>query len=183
MSNLGDGMKERFSGIGLSTEDPFYMYVIMGALVILIIVLVALGVMMSELQSNTLFPPTQNACPDYWDLSSNGKCVFPHSSNSDRNQGAGVIKTSNAKNSSVHAIDITSPGFAKWGKELYVTDGTTTYTGSGPQESYIYMSLSDASGVDGMSKLYPGLSTRCAQKRWAMNNNIVWDGVTNFNGC
>jgi hypothetical protein len=23
----------------------------------------------------------------------------------------------------------------------------------------------------------------CAQKNWAVNNNIVWDGVSNYNMC
>jgi hypothetical protein len=186
VSNIGDSVKERLSGIGLGTEDPFYMYVAIGAFVILIIVLIALGVMMSELQSTTLFPPTQNACPDYWDLSSNGQCVFPHATNTDRNNGSGVI--TNTQNSSIYAIDVTSPGFTGangWGKQLSVSDATAanTYNGSGAQQSYIHVSLSDPSGIAGMAKLYPGLTTRCAQKKWAVNNNLVWDGVTNFNGC
>jgi hypothetical protein len=186
MSNLGDSVKERLSGIGLGTEDPFYMYVAIGAFVILIIVLIALGVMMSELQSTTLFPPTQNACPDYWDLSSNGQCVFPHATDNDRNQGTGVIQTDKTTDPSIYAIKTTSPGFSGdngWGKQLSVSNGATTYTGSGSQLNYRYVSLSDPSGIAGMAKLYPGLSTRCAQKKWAVNNNIVWDGVSNFNGC
>lgn len=186
MANIGDGMKERFSGMGLGTEDPFYMYVVMGALAILVIVLIALGVMMSELQSTTLFPPTQNACPDYWDLSSNGQCIFPHSSDTDRNQGAGVIDPSNSTDPASYAIGVNSPGFAGvngWGKQLSVNNGTSAYSGSEVQADYIYVSLSDPSGVTGMANLYPGLSTRCAQKKWANNNNIVWDGVSNFNGC
>jgi hypothetical protein len=184
VANIGDGMKDRLSGIGLGTQDPFYMYVAVGAFIILIVVLIALGVMMSELKSSMLFPPTQNACPDYWDLSSNGKCIFPNKTNSDRNNGSGVIQTSNTPNSTIYAINTSSPGFTKWGKELYVSDGTDTYsTGQTSQKNYIYVSLSDPSGVDGMAKLYPGLTTRCAQKRWASSNNIVWDGVTNFNGC
>ena len=28
-----------------------------------------------------------------------------------------------------------------------------------------------------------GESTICAQKNWANNNNIVWDGVSNYNKC
>lgn len=28
-----------------------------------------------------------------------------------------------------------------------------------------------------------GKSTLCAQKDWATQNNIQWDGVSNFNGC
>jgi hypothetical protein len=185
-ANLGEGVKDRLSGLGLSTEDPFYMYVGVGALVILILVLIALGIMMSELQSSTLFPPTQNSCPDYWDLSSNGQCVFPHAGTSDRNNGAPVIQTDNTINQSIYGINITSPGFNGtngWGTALSVSDGTNTFTNGGAQHPYIYVSLSDASGQAGLQKLYPGLTTICAQKSWALNNGIVWDGVTNYNGC
>ena len=28
-----------------------------------------------------------------------------------------------------------------------------------------------------------GKSTLCAQKDWATQNNIIWDGVSNYNGC
>lgn len=185
ISGLGDGMKDRLAGVGLSTEDPFYMYVGLGALVILILVLIGLGIMMSEIQSATLFPPTQNACPDYWDLAPNGQCVFPHASASDRNNGAPVMSNTNNPNTSIYGIKVDSPGFNTWGPELSVNDGAGNfYTGaSSTQNPYIYVSLSDASGQAGLKKLYPGLTTICAQKRWALNNGIVWDGVTNYNGC
>jgi hypothetical protein len=183
-SNLGEGVKDRLSGIGLSTEDPFYMYVGVGALVILILVLIGLGIMMSELQSVTLFPPIQNACPDYWDLSSNGQCVFPHATDKDRNQGSAVIlKNSSVSSGSIQAIDITSTGFTNWGHKLSVSDGINTYKSGDGQRNYIYVSLSDASGQAGLKQLYPGLTTICAQKKWALNNGLVWDGVTNYNGC
>ena len=51
--------------------DPFYMYVSIGALVLLILILVVVGVAMTQLRSLDPFPPTMNACPDYWDVSSN----------------------------------------------------------------------------------------------------------------
>ena len=28
-----------------------------------------------------------------------------------------------------------------------------------------------------------GETTLCAQKNWAVNNNIVWDGISNYNMC
>ena len=28
-----------------------------------------------------------------------------------------------------------------------------------------------------------GASSVCAQKDWAVNNNIVWDGISNYNQC
>lgn len=28
-----------------------------------------------------------------------------------------------------------------------------------------------------------GLSAKCAKKLWANNNNVVWDGISNYNSC
>lgn len=186
MANVGDSIKERFSSLGIATQDPFYMYVVVGALLILIIVLIALGVMMSELQTTALFPPTQNACPDYWDLSSNGQCVYPTESNA-KNTGSNIISQYTDPNSNSKYIGINSPGFAGitgWGQKLNVSDGMNKYRGDSViQQKYKFVSLSDPSGVAGLKELYPGLSTRCAQRKWAINNDLVWDGVTNFNGC
>jgi len=181
-SNIGESVKGRLSGLGLSTQDPFYMYVVMGAFVILIIILIVLGVMMTELQSKTLFPPTQNACPDYWELAPNGQCKFPSQSNA-KNVGNGIIEI-DTTSPGINAISVNTPGFKTWAPALRVNDGTNYYTAANDtQKAYQFVSLSDASGTAAMADLYPGLTTRCAQKKWAVNNNIVWDGVTNFTGC
>lgn len=26
-------------------------------------------------------------------------------------------------------------------------------------------------------------NTRCEQKKWAINSKVMWDGITNYNGC
>jgi hypothetical protein len=33
------------------------------------------------------------------------------------------------------------------------------------------------------NSIYPGVSGRCALKKWANDNNIVWDGVNNYNSA
>ena len=30
---------------------------------------------------------------------------------------------------------------------------------------------------------YVGLSDTCAKRKWANNNNILWDGIGNYNSC
>lgn len=30
---------------------------------------------------------------------------------------------------------------------------------------------------------YTGLSETCAKKKWATDNNILWDGISNYNSC
>ena len=29
----------------------------------------------------------------------------------------------------------------------------------------------------------PGLTQRCSLRKWALDNGVTWDGVTNFNQC
>jgi hypothetical protein len=66
--------------------DPFFKYVAIGALVLLILILTVIGVVMNQVQSKMPFPPTQHTCPDYWDVSSNPQyCGLPI--NQDKNRG------------------------------------------------------------------------------------------------
>ena len=153
--------------------DEFYTYVAIGAAVILIIVLIAFGVMMSELHTTDLFPPTYQTCPDMWEINASGGCVVP--------------RGDTAKNRGLLTLSTSSP---------YVT--TSSGDGSLPRDSSESVSskplinaeltsgssaslnLNDASI---MNALYPSKSDRCSKKQWALNNGIVWDGVTNYNGC
>lgn len=141
--------------------DPFYTYVSIGAVVILIIVLIAFGVMMSELHATDLFPPTYQTCPDMWAIDGSGGCIVP-SAGSARNLG--TLTTSS-----------TSP---------YVTttsgdESLPTLINSTLASSYS-LKLNDSAVV---GALYPAISDRCSKKQWAINNGVVWDGVTNYNAC
>ena len=33
------------------------------------------------------------------------------------------------------------------------------------------------------SDVYVGLSSTCAKRKWAIDNNILWDGISNYNSC
>jgi hypothetical protein len=52
-------------------------------------------------------------------------------------------------------------------------------------DGYTYGLSSDGKAINFQSPLWTstGVSTTCAYQRWAKNYGIVWDGVTNFNGC
>ncbi len=143
--------------------DEFYTYVAIGAAVILIIVLIAFGVMMSELHTTDLFPPTYQTCPDMWKIDASGGCVVPSGGT--------------AKNRGTLALPESPP---------YVT----TSSGDGSLPRLINAVLTDGSSASLklndagiMNELYPSKSDRCSKKQWALNNGIVWDGVTNYNGC
>ena len=137
--------------------DPFYSYVAIGTLVLLIAILVVIGVMMSKMKSADVYPPMQNACPDYWDVSGNtGYCGFPASGGKNR----GTVTADSADANKISATQA-------WAPKLGLTDGK-------------WLKLGDSAN---WSKVYSGLSEICAKKRWAENNGIVWDGITNYNAC
>jgi len=133
---------------------------------------------MSSLKSMTPFPPTQNACPDYWDVGSNpNNCGIPIKS--PKNIGQIAINNGSVDKSSANNIGMcpsnTSNSFGCGSSSgLNLTDRN-------PDSNFQYVSLNNNSGAWG--NLYPGLSERCAQRKWANTMGITWDGVTNYNGC
>jgi hypothetical protein len=54
----------------------YYTILISVAAIVLLIILVYVGIQMSNSASTSaVWPPAQASCPDYWTLDSNGKCV------------------------------------------------------------------------------------------------------------
>jgi len=136
--------------------DPFYSYVAIGTLVLLIAILVVIGVMMSKMKSADVYPPMQNACPDYWDVSGNaGYCGFPAVGGKNR----GTIEPAGDDANKIKPSDQMT--------KLGLTGGK-------------WLKLGDSNS---WSTVYTGLTDICAKKRWAENNGIVWDGITNYNSC
>jgi len=157
------------------------MYVSIGALVLLILILIMIGVSLTQLQSLDSFPPTQNACPDYWDVSSNPiYCGVPVN---DTMKNFGYI---NANSNT--GVDLTSDqniGMCTSGSTFGCGGGDKSYLDvqpyvAGSQKRFQYVKLNSNPN---WSTLYPGVTERCAQKSWAQTMNISWDGVTNYNGC
>ena len=159
--------------------DPFFTYVTIAALVILIVILILFGISMSSLQSKMVFPPTRSACPDYWDVSSNPQyCGIPIDTNM-RNWGI-IQKDNTLKN--VKETDVQNIGLCTGTSFGCKSDGGT-YLDLKPvatASNFQYVKLNDNTN---WGTLYPGLSEVCAKKRWASAMNITWDGVSNYTGC
>lgn len=168
--------------------DPFFMYVSITALVILILILVLVGVSLTNLQSMDSYPPTQNTCPDYWDVSSNPLyCGIPVNANmknmgniSRTSNGANGFKVNNASNQNIGLCNTGSEFGCKSGSGSGDTYLDLKEEPSAITKNYQYAKLNNNTN---WSILYPGISERCAQKSWANAMNITWDGVTNYNGC
>jgi hypothetical protein len=158
--------------------DPFFLYVSIGALVILILILTLVGVSLTQMQSMDSFPPTQNTCPDYWDVSLNPAfCGIPTDSNMS-NKGYLSIKDTKTGIDKTDAQNIgmcKGPGFGcnKDGDLLNIANAPSS-------NNFQYVKLNNNTS---WSTLYPGITERCAKKNWAQTLNISWDGVTNYNGC
>jgi hypothetical protein len=66
----------------------FHIAVLGVSSIILLIVLIYIGISLYNAKKNTVFPPTQNTCPDGWMFNSRGMCQMPASGN------VGAITTS-----------------------------------------------------------------------------------------
>lgn len=118
--------------------NAFNTIVLTIAVIFLILILTAVGVIMLYTNNNNMvYPPTSSTCPDYWTYS-NGKC------------------TSNGTN--LGKISAAGP----------VTGTSATAFSFSPADGYFTQN---------------GISQTCGQKRWAVTNGVVWDGVSNYNKC
>jgi|LauGreDrversion4_2_1035121.scaffolds.fasta_scaffold882993_1 hypothetical protein len=166
--------------------DPFFLYVSIGALVLLIISLAVIGVMLTKMNSYSVFPPTQNACPDHWDVSSNpnycGAPLMPAGRNKGRmalgGTGSGIL-TENGDN--IGMCNGTTFGCKPAGAGTILD---VQPAGSGSVQNFQYVHLGSTNpNWNSETGLYPGKTTLCAQHAWANMMGISWDGVKNYNGC
>lgn len=165
--------------------DKFYAPVLIGALVLLIVILIVVGVIMMKLQSTDSYPPTYATCPDYWDVSANTDyCGVFVKTESGKNKGD-IQLTSNK---TINMNSANNVGMCNVSNKFGCKNGSSslnTYipTGAGfaAGNDFQYLKLNNNDALT--TELYPGTTDRCAKKRWADTMGITWDGVTNFNGC
>ena len=161
--------------------NSFYIYVSIATLILLIISLTIVGVGISRLHKQNVFPPLQNACPDYWDVSSNPMyCGAPVLLNQ-RNRGYIVSDPSGIDVTNKQNIGVCTAGKTNFG---CVNIGQTTLLDlqrKQENKDFQYMKLNNNNSAWNM--MYPGKTERCAQKSWAQAMNIAWDGVSNYNDC
>jgi hypothetical protein len=137
--------------------DKYYVIVLSIAIILLILLLTYIGILMTNSVANdkaNLFPPIANTCPDYWSISVT-------------DSSACVIPNFGARNVGI-AYDST-------GK---LNTSVSSAKGYGVENSSQYkINFNDVNWASA------GKVAICAQKDWANKNNILWDGVSNYNGC
>jgi len=64
--------------LGVVYMEYYYIAVISVALLLLILSLTYIGVYVSVWSENTTpYPPSHSNCPDYWKMSTDGRCIIP----------------------------------------------------------------------------------------------------------
>jgi len=165
--------------------EDFYFYAMIVALIILILILTMVGITISYGNSLKRFPLNASSCPDYW-TASGDFCQFPNASGSNRGNSefigsgqAGPYPTGNGELAILGNLG--SVGYS-------TSDGTgTALTGSTLTSTNISTSGSLYTRMNGndaeWNAIYSGITPRCAKRKWALESGIVWDGVSNYNGC
>jgi hypothetical protein len=75
--------------------EPFFIIVLVVAVVFLIAILTIMGVMMQSQNKSVVYPPTVNRCPDYWTEDVAGTCTMSATQNrGDYSTSAGLSTTS-----------------------------------------------------------------------------------------
>jgi hypothetical protein len=162
--------------------EDFYFYTVAIALIILIIMLTMIGITLSYGNETKVYPPVQYDCPDYW----------VQATSADSIAFAGNTRVGDSTVATDYCKFPTSNGTNKGSDDLnivtYWSDISNSIGGNIISENvggattntyYIQMKGNDVK----WGNLYPGMTVRCAKQKWALDRGIVWDGVTNYNGC
>ena len=169
--------------------DDFYFYACVIALIILIILLSMIGIAISYSKKLLIYPPSYKNCPDYWTEGDGtpgngepGHCLYPYVSTYKNRGSEDFVKNNN------NALP-NNEDYLELNKLAYIVYGNTNTTplpinSADPiHKYYIKMNGNDASWNTIYGNAYAGLTARCAKRKWAIENGIVWDGITNYNGC
>ena len=133
--------------------DSFYLIILSVAVFILILALGFSGWMLSHQKDPIDFPNITATCPDFWAIDATGNCEQPTSPNFNYGKDANIIKS----------------GYVKLG-----TSGTPgPVPGKKTDASFYSKDAAWGSGKDGV----------CNKRKWATDNSIKWDTVTNVNFC
>jgi hypothetical protein len=137
--------------------DGFYKMVLIVALVLLVIALIGLGILLQHQDSGKAFPPSQNVCPDGWDVT-NVKDTYSDADYQDKT----ACSYDGKSNLGTNFVD--------------ASDTATT------NEYLVALSSADVNN-DKKSIVFKDSVLLCDKRKWANEHGIVWDGVSNYNEC
>jgi hypothetical protein len=134
--------------------DSFYLIILSVAVFILILALGFSGWMLSKQNDQIDFPNITATCPDFWTIDATGNCVQPTTS-TNFNYGKDANILSNYVKLGTSGSAVAVPG--------KVSNALSFYSKHADWGS--------------------GKEAICNKRKWATDNNIKWDTVTNVNFC
>jgi hypothetical protein len=134
--------------------ETFYFVVLSIATVILILILTYIGIRMVYFKQKVAYPPVSASCPDAWSIAASDPSACMIPAFKSSNTG--TPNTLYDKDGKLLVNTTTTPGFSSRSNTINFSD---SMWGSG------------------------GLSSQCAQKLWATQYGITWDGISNYNKC
>lgn len=133
----------------------YYLIVVLVAVVFFVVIVVYLSYNINKSLTSTVYPPVENACPDFWLTDNYKRCIVPNISIPDGNWGQFIGNTQKLN-------DLAS--------KTPITHG---------YESRMNVTTIDFNNVNWGTL---GSSSLCNKKKWADTYGISWDGVSNYNG-
>jgi hypothetical protein len=159
-----------------------YRKIVVGIAVFIFILTMIVFWFLSPVKSK-IFPPVISDCPTGWPLTQDGSCNIPTDGMNIGNlkgKGVPIYKKINSDGTVTYSTDKNNGGVIftdQYGKPVLAyteKEFPAGYDVNNPQ--YNVVNFTDI----GWSSFG---STLCANREWAIQNNIVWEGVSNFNHC
>jgi len=154
--------------------DSYIKYLIFVGLFVTIVTIILFFVMYNYSDSKSQWPPESNTCPDYWTIHNdptNGPTCYDTLRMSPNDEKGAVFNPNTvsmdqdgsvqewggfpSNGSSISYVDACSDTSEK---QVYIRDGETTHFGSSSE-----------------------WGTHCGKRKWAKDNGVTWDGITNSN--
>ena len=135
-----------------------------------------------------VFPPTMSNCPTGWKVNTDGTCNIPtDGTNMGNLYGKGmpiyknvskdgtVIYTKNSTNGGIKLTDVNGNLILAYtGKSSKFPNFPGGYDVTHPEHNVVDFNREDWAKTE---------SVLCANHKWAVMNNIHWEGVSNYNHC
>ena len=138
--------------------EQFHIIVLSIAAIALILILIFVGILLSKGNTNQAYPPSYGVCPDYWEIETDeetnkSKCIIPNIQKTKLNIGNMYDENTMTLKSEI----TNTPGYSNM--------------------------MSDNEIVQYIDFSNPAWTGVCDKKKWANENGIVWDGISNYNSC
>jgi hypothetical protein len=160
--------------------DSFQKIVLGISVFLLILILIGVGLMMSMQNSNKVFPPIQQPCPDGWNSDSSGNCYFVG-----KNGGSAILSNGTINSSTGSKVVSQYPLYPATNKNGMISFASGNYSFGIPSNPPLNNSITNTVifNTNDPAWTNQGGTNICAQQKFANQYSIYWDGISNTNQC